>query len=215
MLVFGGAWQSQNSRGIHATSAVLRYDLVSERWDEFTLWPAGPEVPPRDVPRRRSDGRLGRLRAAGAAGAGGALRDRARRVRLDECGRAAAPRSRELQPEPPRDARHPADTARRAYADAHRLEAVIFGGGDLYYAFSSEQWHERDLAGAYRLDTTTWAYGAPSTSEGTEPEVRGGHTAHLLSRRRPAQLAPFGGRRYVAPSTATRPASTLGATVPT
>ena len=202
MLVFGGAWQSQNSRGIHATSAVLRYDLVSERWDELNRgWPAATRVPPRDVPRRRSDGRLGRLRAAGAAGAGGALRDRARRVRLDECGRAAAPRSRACSWSRPETRGIPPTPRGGHTLTLIDAKLVIFGGGDLYYAFSSEQWHERDLAGAYRLDTTTWAYGAPSTSEGTEPEVRGGHGRPLRGRNeRAAQLAPPGGRRYVAPS---------------
>jgi len=78
---------------------------------------------------------------------------------------------------------------------------LIFGGGDLYFTFSSEQWHERDLPGLHWLDTTTWTYGTPAKTEGSEPAVRGGHTAHLLPHDdgRLGMLV-LGGRNYVAPA---------------
>lgn len=40
---------------------------------------------------------------------------------------------------------------------------IIYGGGDLFFTFGSEQWHERDLSGVYWLDTTDWTYGRPTT----------------------------------------------------
>mmetsp|Transcript_41503 Transcript_41503/g.100798 ORF Transcript_41503/g.100798 Transcript_41503/m.100798 type:complete len:171 (-) Transcript_41503:420-932(-) len=77
---------------------------------------------------------------------------------------------------------------------------VIYGGGDLTYTYGMEQWHERDVGTVHWLDTTTWTYGAPSIPNDEVPEVRGGHTSHLISHEGKLCLLVLGGRRYLPPS---------------